>query len=163
MRPFFVYSIRYIGSYICAVGIVLLAGCDNESGTISKVERNMAPVDLRERHSAYAGTSADWTSFMDCWRGTALEQHARQSDGGREHETVLGRQSVDGPAGVSETQVRSDLARLESRLNLELPKSYKDFWIAYKLSRSYRSDSTRGTGAAPLECWSLIRWGTSET
>ncbi|WP_431113274.1 SMI1/KNR4 family protein [Variovorax paradoxus] len=95
----------------------------------------MNVVDLRERHSAYAGSTADWTIFMDCWRTAASELHADQIASESDHETVLGRLSLDGPAGIPEVRARDDLAKLERRLGVILPKSYKDFWVAYKTQR----------------------------
>ncbi|MDR6890759.1 MULTISPECIES: hypothetical protein [Variovorax] len=131
MGPFFA-RFSFVQSIFFVSGIVLLSGCGDEVGAKSKVETHMTAIDLRKKHSAYAGTPADWVAFMDCWRRSAFDRAREEGAVESDHETVLGWQSANGPAGMPEIQVRSDLARLESRLNVELPKSYKDFWIAYK-------------------------------
>lgn len=131
MRPFSGCS-SHVRRFFFALGIVLLQGCGDDGDAKSKVETRLTGIDLRQKHSAYAGTPADWATFMNCWRRSALERAREEGATQSDHQTVLGWQGANGPAGMSEIQVRSDLARLESRLNVELPKSYKDFWVAYK-------------------------------
>lgn len=122
---------RFLAS-LCA--LFMLSGCGDEAGPKPKADDTKTTTQLRDRHSAYAGSSGDWSAFMDCWRKTSLELYSKKPEAARglRHLTVLGLQTSGGPPGPAETELRDGLAQLEARLKVELPKSYKDFWIAYK-------------------------------
>ncbi|MDQ0013134.1 hypothetical protein J2W23_001513 [Variovorax boronicumulans] len=117
---------------LCA--LFMLSGCGDEADPSPKVEGTKTTIQLRDRHSAYAGNSRDWSVFMDCWRKSSFELYSTKPEAARglRHLMVLGQQTPGGPPGPTETELKTGLAQLEARLKMELPKSYKDFWIAYK-------------------------------
>ncbi len=120
---------------LCA--LFMLSGCGDEPGTKPKADGTKAAktaTHLHDRHSAYAGSSSDWSAFMDCWREASFELNSTKPEAAKSggHLTVLGKQAPGGPPAPTEAELRVGLARLEARLKTELPKSYKDFWVAYK-------------------------------
>jgi hypothetical protein len=75
---------------------------------------------LSERHSAYAGTAADWRSFLSCW------ERARVVPG-----SLIG-DAASGPQPVAE-DVLELIREREAALGVRLPRSYVDFALAVHL------------------------------
>lgn len=82
--------------------------------------------DRNPRQSAYAGSVADWRSFLSCW----YREHV-QGVGSRRTTTVIKRDvAIERPA-ISDDAILEEVRKQEQRLGFALPRSYVDFVVAY--------------------------------
>jgi hypothetical protein len=78
---------------------------------------------MKEIHSGYASSPADWLAFLRCWRETVQARLAKRP--GYSGLSALPPDVnlvADAPGDVTE-----DVARLQDRLKVQLPRSYLDF------------------------------------
>jgi hypothetical protein len=110
-----------------------LAGCPKPSGTDNASTMN-APVALRQLQSGYDADAQRWASFISCW-GEKLKSH-RQAQAGAASEPFLAVLSkftvLSNDPSPSEQELASAIQALEGKLGLAMPRSYKDFLLAYR-------------------------------
>jgi hypothetical protein len=91
-------------------------------------------VPLSERHSGYAGSPDEWIDFLSCWhlRAKYLHEKKLRLEPARPYTPVV---KYD-PRSTNDLQSREsfmkEIAKLEVSLRVRLPKSYKDFLLAYR-------------------------------
>jgi hypothetical protein len=89
---------------------------------------------LDARQSGYAGDVAAWRSFLACWQ-LELEGRSGAAPGRREsfEPSVLSKATaLRNVASPATEAVALQIQSLETRLAVNLPRSYKDFLLAYR-------------------------------
>lgn len=86
-------------------------------------------VPLRQRDSGYHGDVRAWSTFLGCWGDAVKAQPASSAP----RLSILSRNTVlSADPAPSEAELRDGLQALEARLGVALPRSYKDFVLAYR-------------------------------
>lgn len=124
---------KYPGlSLTIALGLLVatMAACDREPSSNQpagrKGELKGSPISMKTIHARYGSTSDDWRSFLSCWRVHVDERLAT-----RRGYTGLDRLPSNAnrlPEGSHSVNGKVEL--LQSRLGVQLPKSYRDYLAA---------------------------------
>jgi hypothetical protein len=95
-------------------------------------EAQAATVTLSDRPSGYVGEPRNWTEFLSCWAKERATHYLELKKGN----PVLPNYSAIGMfSGAPDDRAAAQLleiSRFERSLGIALPKSYKDFLIAYQ-------------------------------
>jgi len=116
----------------------LLLGCEKpiHNQGAEKPMNNKVKT-LAERHSGYVGDVHQWTEFLSCWHEAYIVRHReilKESPDYPYLPTI--EKDVLEPKNARQTQEMLEaIDQLEKRLGVALPKSYKDFLIAYQPTR----------------------------
>lgn len=100
-----------------------VVGCTKQDGASvpQKIGGGMGTVTLK--HSGYVGNVADWKRFLSCWQ----DHYAPPDD--LDAASLLQGKVRSGK--VHEAQILVELDAAEKRLGIKLPKSYRDFMLAF--------------------------------
>lgn len=77
------------------------------------------------RKYGYQGNPETWAQFLECWTDESLLAYSKADDLTEMERVILKRKSQGFPAAT-----REQIADKEKELNIDLPKSYKDFFLA---------------------------------
>lgn len=112
----------------------VLQGCGDQHGEVDAPMENK--VAHASRHSGYSGTPQHWKSFLSCWYGSELTQHREFSAKHPDvpYMPILPQLASEATGKQEEMRVVESIKHLETSLTVFLPKSYKDFLIAYRLA-----------------------------
>lgn len=113
--------------------LCLLAACTEASSDkppAGGAEMRAPEPVLSRRDSGYRGDVRQWSDFLSCWGDKVA---ARKTPGPSPSLSLLSRYTVlaKDPA-PSEAEVREGIRDLEARLGVALPRSYRDFLLAYR-------------------------------
>lgn len=78
---------------------------------------------MKDIHSGYASGPADWLAFLHCWRETVQARLAKRPGYSGLHALPPGINLLAEAPG----DVADEVARLQDRLKVQLPRSYLDF------------------------------------
>ncbi len=96
---------------------------------------------LMQHNSGYISGVNDWVDFLKCWRDGV---HRTQSDRDERVNSILFSHTYSKMPIDSEDEIIVDIKNLEDRLGEALPKSYKDFLLAYWSLREPTKTFQRG-------------------
>lgn len=116
-----------------------LGMCQAAGSNAEGRQKTMRQTTAANRISGYAGNPEDWERFLTCWHDAAVARHRELLKQSADYpfRTVLGNHFERDAAPAME--VGEAISQSENRLGVALPKSYKDFLIAWSsLSRKGR-------------------------
>jgi hypothetical protein len=79
-------------------------------------------IPIQQLDSGYQSSVSDWQQFLNCW---AARQADFAKEQGRSYIPELSGLDVDDPIRIK--LIQSEIAHIEKRIGLKLPKSYRDF------------------------------------
>jgi hypothetical protein len=79
-------------------------------------------IPIQQRDSGYQSNVNDWQKFLKCWATRQIDFAKEQ---GGNYTPELSGLDVDDPIRIK--LIQSEIARIEKRIGLKLPKSYRDF------------------------------------
>nr|WP_295770556.1 SMI1/KNR4 family protein [Rhodoferax sp.] len=87
-----------------------------------------------ERSSGYVADPAQWVDFLSCWYSVGMRRHQEllRETPDLPYLPILSKYARPHTEQQSVDAVRAAIDKLEKTLGLALPKSYKDFLIAYQ-------------------------------
>jgi hypothetical protein len=128
-------------SVALAIALGLATGCTKQAQSVEKGQGVNKVAPLKERLSGYSASVQDWEAFLGCWFSEASR---KAPVGNGQFVTLLSKFThLSKEPQPSTAQIEAGIAHLESRLGLQLPRSYKDFLRAYRPPK-YRPHVTRG-------------------
>jgi hypothetical protein len=122
----------------------LSMGCTKQDQPVGKGTRVQDAHPLKERWSGYAASVQDWEAFLKCWATESTRKATLK--GSSPQVSLLSKFThLSTDPQPSSSEIEAGIARLESRLGIVLPQSYKDFLRAYR-PPTYRPHVTHGGG-----------------
>lgn len=129
---------------VLAIALGLTPGCTKQAQSVEKGEGVKEVHPLRKRSSGYFASVQDWDAFLGCWSSESSRKATLA--GSAEFVTLLSKFTrLSKEPQPSAAEIEAGIARLESRLGVLLPRSYKDFLRAYR-PPTYRPHEARGGG-----------------
>ncbi|MEN9868557.1 MAG: hypothetical protein RL748_4147 [Pseudomonadota bacterium] len=117
---------------VCAF---ILMGCGtNNDEPKSGAKMNAESIPLIQRESGYFGGELQWRELLSCWHASHLLRYKKVLI---EYPTmpylpIVTKDAAALQKSVADKRIHSEIADTEKRLGLILPKSYKDFILAYQ-------------------------------
>lgn len=104
--------------------IHVLIACHESARLNPSLEAKVTKViPIQQRDSGYQSTPNDWQKFLTCWAARETE-HAKEQGGDDYVPDITGLNASD---SVKRNIIQSEIARIEKKIDLKLPKSYRNF------------------------------------
>ena len=126
--------LRWGGIILSVAALNGLQACQDRAAGSGQVQTVSPAVQLGERQSGYAGSPDDWVAFLSCWHEAARDRHeekARQQPD-KPYAPIVRQDPRTTDQLQSRESMIAAIERLEVSLGVSLPKSYKDFLLAYR-------------------------------
>jgi hypothetical protein len=125
-------------------------GCHHREGVGSNAPLMLSAPQVNARPSGYAAQPGDWKRFLGCWRDgfAALPDHDLKS----------ALQGQLRPDDADQARVRAELDAAEKRLGVRLPRSYRDFMLAFAAAQRPAAEALDNyTGLLPPNQIGFVR------
>jgi len=116
--------------------VAALVACQERLDSQERTASMHGTLTLAQRHSGYAGNREDWSGFLACWYQAAVVRHQeeRRRDSNTPYTPILAKYARGAHMQRPVEGMPQAIQRLETSLGVSLPRSYKDFLLAYEPS-----------------------------